>query len=277
MMQALLRWVIPLGGLLVVGPLAGMCTAGLRLADGSDRATLLVSTSPMMGLVLGAVAIALAAAVGMVGARLINVSYGLFSAGLTLAWAAWGTGDIDAIVRSYQAATPLWRLAAEGAIVGSLGVGACWLILRAGRRPGATPAPVFEEGNVWALRGRGLAACLLGAGVVAWLFAPESMKGQTFAAAAFGGMFGAFALKMAARGVTPLVVFVGVAVLATAGPAVASFYYAPASGFVKAVYAGSPGGALPLVRILPLDWLAGALVGVPIGLSWGGAMTEHAK
>lgn len=276
MMQALLRWVMPLGGLLIVGPLAGMCTAGLRLADGSDRATLLVSTSPMLGLVLGAIAIGLAAVVGMAAARLINASYGFFSAGLTLAWAAWGTGDLDAIVRSYQAATPLWRLAAEGAIVGAMGVGACWLILKAAKPHGHTD--VAHEGeNQWMLRGRGLAACLVAAGAAGWLFAPESLKGQTFAAAAFGGMFGAVALKMTARGLTPLMVFVGVAVLATAGPAVASFYYAPASGFVKAVYAGAPGGALPLVRILPLDWLAGALVGVPIGLSWGGAMTEHAK
>jgi hypothetical protein len=154
-----------------------------------------------------------------------------------------------------------------------VGGGACWLIQEAAR--GEKKPPVVEEDGAWALRGRGLAAGVVAAGVAGWLFAPESLKGQTFAAAAAGGMFGALALKMAARTVKPLWVFVGVAVLACAGPAVAAVYYGTGTGIVRPVYAGLHGGVLPLVRILPLDWLAGALVGVPIGLSWGGAMTEH--
>lgn len=273
MLQQLLRWVLPLAGLMVVGPLAGMCTAGLRLWDGSDRATLLVSTSPVSGVVLGVVAIALATAVGVVAARLINASYGFFTAGLALAWAAWGTGDIDAIVRSYQSGAPLWRLAVEGAIVGACGVGACWLILRAAKKP-ATPAVVEFDEHVWATRGKGFAACLAAAAVAAWLFAPESLKGQTFAAAAVAGMAGALAMKMAARTATPMVVFAVVAVMACGGPVAAAVYYGSGANIVRPIYAGAPGAMLPLVRILPLDWLAGALVGVPIGLSWGAAMTE---
>ncbi len=288
MLQSLLRWVLPLTGLLVVGPLAGWCTAGLRLPDGTDSATLLVSTSPVSGLLFGAVAILLATIVGVVASRLINASYGFFSAGLTLAWAAWGTGNIDAIVRSYQSGAPLWRLAIEGAIVGALGVGSCALILKFAHKPKppqpATPAADTQthhavvhsaDDNPWSTRGRAFAAALIAAGVVGWLFAPESLKGQTFAAAAFAGMLGAVAMKMAARHMTPVVVFAGVAVLACAGPAAAAIYYGSGTGIVRSVYAGVPGSFLALARILPLDWLAGALVGVPIGLSWGGAMTDH--
>jgi hypothetical protein len=152
------------------------------------------------------------------------------------------------------------------------------LILKFAHKPkGAPPpAPPADDEGVWVTRGKGFAACLAAAGVVAWIFAPDSLKGQTFAAAAFAGLFGAVAMKMAARHyVTPLVVFCVVGVLACAGPAVAAVYYGSGSGIVRPVYSGAIGGVLPLARILPLDWLAGALVGVPIGLSWGGAMTEH--
>lgn len=273
MMQSLLRWVLPLTGLLVVGPLAGLCTAGLRLADGSDRATLLVSTSPLSGLVLGVAAIALATMVGVAASRLINMSYGFFSAGLTLAWAAWGTGDIDAIVRSSQSGSPLWRLAAEGAVVGALGVGACWLILKAARHVGEKSTPEFDE-QVWMTRAKAFGACFLAAAVAAWFFAPDSLKGQSFAAAAVAGMAGSLAMKIAARSATPLIVFAVVGVLACAGPAAAAIYYGSGNGIIRPLYTGVTGSFLPLVRILPLDWLAGALVGVPIGLSWGGAMTE---
>jgi hypothetical protein len=285
MLQSLLRWLLPLTGLLLVGPLCGLCTAGLRLPDGTGSATLLVSTTPGSGLLLGAAAIALATIVGVVASRLINASYGFFSAGLTLAWAAWGTGNIDSIVRSYQSGAPLWRLAIEGAIVGALGVGACALILKAARKPApATPAADAQtqlaaarsaDDNPWLTRGGAFAAALAAAGVVGWIFAPESLKGQTFAAAAFAGMLGALAMKMTARHVTPLVVFAAIGVLACAGPAAAAVYYGTGSNIVRSVYAGVTGSFLPLARILPLDWLAGALVGVPIGLSWGAAMTDH--
>lgn len=269
MVQSLLRWVLPLTGLLIVGPLAGMCTAGLRLPDGTDNATLLVSTSPGSGLLMGVVAILLATIVGVAASRLINAAYGFFSAGLTLAWAAWGTGNIDAIVRSYQSGAPLWRLAVEGAIVGALGVGACALILKFARN--APPrAP-----ETWTTRGKAFAACLGAAAVIAFFLAPESLKGQTFAAAAFAGLFGSLAMKMTARNATPLVVFCVVALLACGAPAAAAVYYGTGSGIIRPVYAGATGGLIPFVRILPLDWLAGALVGVPIGLSWGGAMTDH--
>jgi hypothetical protein len=204
---------------------------------------------------------------------LINMSYGFFSAGLTLAWAAWGTGDIDAIVRSYQSGAPLWRLAVEGALVGALGLGACWLILKAAR-PETRPATVLEDDLVWATRGKAFGACLAAAGVAAWFFAPDSLKGQSFAAAAVAGMLGALAMKLAARTAPPLIVFGVVGVLACAGPAAAAIYYGTGSGIVRPIYAGVTGSFLPLVRILPLDWLAGALVGVPIGLSWGAAMSD---
>lgn len=279
MLQSFLRWVIPLAGLLVVGPIAGMCTSGLRLADGGSSATLLVSTSPGTGILLGAAAIALATIVGCVGSRLISVPYGLFSAGLTLSWASWGTGNIDLIVRSYQSGAPLWRLAIEGAIVGALGIGACKLILMAAKKPPALPQGTVGtwgrgDENPWLTRGKALGACLVAAGVVAWLVALESTKGQTFAAAAVAGMAGAAAMKMTARHATPLIVFGVVAILACAGPAAAAVYYGSGSGIVRPVYAGTAGSLMPFARILPLDWLAGALVGVPIGLSGGNAVTD---
>lgn len=273
MVQSLLRWILPLTGLLLVGPLEWLCTSWLRLEDGSESATLLVSSTPVRGLVFGVLAIGLATLVGLAASRLINASYGLFSAGLTLAWAAWGTGTIDEIARRTQSGDFLPRLAIEGAVVGLLGLGSAWLIIRAGRSHPCSASDLHdpELPNPWPSRAKAFVACLLVAGVVGWLMAPESLKGQTFAAAAAAGMLGAMIGKMTARTATPLVAFAVVAVLAFAGPVAAAAYYGTGSSLIRPVYDGS---LLPIARIMPLDWLAGALVGIPIGLSWGVSMTE---
>jgi hypothetical protein len=60
------------------------------------------------------------------------------------------------------------------------------------------------------------------------------------------------------------------AVLGLAGPLVAKGVQG--SRLVEATYAGE---LLALARPLSLDWAAGALLGVPLGLAWAGAMLDH--
>ncbi len=274
MLKPLLRWIIPLTALLLVGPAAGMCTSQLRSVDGSGAATLLVCDSPVRGILMGLVALGLAAVVGVIASRVLTIGMGLFSAGLVLAWAAWGTGTVDDLIRQSQSTSTLWRLAAEGAIFGPLGLAVAWLIVRAGRHH--TPqqgAPGVGGANSWTVLAYSVGACLVAATVVAWIAAAEPLKGQSFAAAALAGLFGALACKLGGRTRLSLLISVAVvALLAVAGPAVAAIYHGGSDmAVVKASYANK---LFPLARILPLDWLAGAFVGIPIGLSWGTAMTE---
>jgi hypothetical protein len=133
MFKSMLRWLIPLGGLIVVGPLAGLCTYGLRATDGSSAATPMLSESPMMGMLRGIVALALAGGVGIVGTMVNGVRAGVFAAGLVLAWAAWGTGNMDDVIRHSQSGGVLWKLSVEGVVFGLLAVGLAVGLVRLGK------------------------------------------------------------------------------------------------------------------------------------------------
>jgi hypothetical protein len=68
-----------------------------------------------------------------------------------------------------------------------------------------------------------------------------------------------------------LAFFGAMAILGVAGPVVAAVLPGGNGGVVRASYAGT---LFPLGLSMPLDWLAGAFLGIPMGLSWAGSMTE---
>lgn len=284
MIQIALRWMLPLIALLAVGPLAGMLTASLHAPDGSHAASLLLSTHPLRGVLAGVGVLVLAGAMGLAAARIVSPHYGLFSAGIVLAWGAWGTGTIDAIIRarpaallpgpSAESATSLFGfLSLEAAILLPLAVALAWLILRIGRRPAPGSPHQPEPTEVRdASAGVGLIAALAVGGVLVWLIAQESNKGQTFAAATIAGVGAAVAGRLAAVRISAAVFVAAIALLAVIAPATALAVHGTGA---QPLLAAQGGLLFNLARPLPLDYLAGAFVGVPIGLSWAASMLEQ--
>lgn len=125
-----------------------------------------------------------------------------------------------------------------------------------------------------------LAASLIGA-LATWFVAVEALKGQAFAAAVVGSLLGATAGEMvassgrsdAARAPVPLF-FLAATILAIAGPIAAMAAHSGPAGVAQAA---TTAHLLPISRLLPLDWLAGAFVGVPIGLTWADALVDRAQ
>src|SRR5262249_39973802 len=123
-----------------------------------------------------------------------------------------------------------------------------------------------------------LAGAILGAAavcaVLAWFLAVSGAKGQTFMAALIGALGAGVAAQMVARSkdlhVTPVTPILPIALVALAGPLVAVALHG--ARLVDAVYAGT---VFSLARPLSLDWAAGAVIGVPIGLGWAGSMLDR--
>lgn len=284
MIQSALRWTLPLAALLAIGPLAWLLTSHLRTPDGGPDASLLLSTTPLLGLLCGIAALVLAGAVGLAAAKLISPHYGLFSAGLVLAWAAWGTGRIDVIARAHTTlasgppsdATFFLKLAVESLLLAPLALGLAWAMIRFGKPPAPHPEghhahhPHLPEPTalVDPRTPLGLLASMLVGGVIAWLIAQESLKGQTFAAAAFAGLFGAVAGRLVALQVSASALLFGVVLLGVVGPVIAMLTAGQQGALVRA----AAGLTFNLARPLPLDWIAGAFVGTPLGLSWAASM-----
>jgi hypothetical protein len=138
MLTLIARWSIPLVSLLAVGPLAASLVARLRTPAGGSHASLLVSSSPLVGVMIGLAVFAMATIMGVLGSRLISYRLGLFSGGLVLAWAAWATGRVDVMLLAARSTALLYRLALEGLLVGGLTIASAYAIVRASRRASKT-------------------------------------------------------------------------------------------------------------------------------------------
>lgn len=283
MLHSAVRWLIPILAFVVLGPVAGWLTASLRAPDGAPDATLLLSVSPMRGVLAGLGVFALALVAGAAAARMMSTRWGLFCAGLVLVWAAWGTGRVDHILGRTQSGSTLYTLSIEGLLVGALGIALAFILLRIPTIKRAAPLtelhqhfhvpPPPDEPRGFddkALPVAVLAAAAAG-GVAVFLIAQDSLKGQTFAAAAIGAVFAAAAGRVVSQRLSCVAFFGAFAVLMAASPAAATLVHSGSSGVLKAALANN---LFRLARPVPLDWIAGAFIGIPIGLTWAGSMIE---
>ena len=274
--KAVARWVVVLSTLFVIGPVAAWLTGMIRGEDGGHTVTLLANSSSLRGMLLGLAVMAIAGACGGVASRVVSRDMGLTMAGIVVAWGAWRLGTLETTVANTGDASILLRGAVEALIVGVGGAGVAAATVLSAPRGGKVvlrgsadddKAPVGRAGVVGALVG------VPAAGAVAWLVAIEPLKGQCVAAAIGAGIAAGAAAQLVASmwrvraGVlAPVVAVMGAAVL---GPIVARLMHDQVVSDAvahKLLGAGKPAS---------LDWLAGALIGSPIGLAWSRSMLER--
>src|SRR5438128_2735762 len=92
MLKAVLRWVLILGSLFAVGPLAAVLVDRLKDVDGGHAVTLLVNGNVGAGIAAGAVLFAAALMVGFIGSHFFSLNTGMAAAGLVLVWARFSEG-----------------------------------------------------------------------------------------------------------------------------------------------------------------------------------------
>jgi hypothetical protein len=268
MRQATIRWTIYILALCVFGPLAGMLTGSLRATDGSHAATPLSCTNTGMGLLMGLGAVGIALLLGVIAAKLQGVAAGFSTAGIILAWAAWKTGTIDDMIRTSQSGSPLIAQSLEGVVFGVLIAGvalAIWLM--GGKGDGKDLKQKLLHGA-----GTALPVAVIAGAAAAWFIAVTPIKGQAVFGAIAAGVVGAAAAKLVDGSITLPTLVVPIVALAVLGPlsgyAVAG---GTATGVVQASYAGR---LFPLANITALDWIAGAMIGIPLGVAWAASMVE---
>lgn len=253
-------WIVVALAVFLIGPLAGLMTASLHGTDGGPDATLLVSQRPALGIGVAAGIAVLALLTGYAGTRLASANVGLASAGVVLLWASARTGRVDTII-AIQRASPLPTFILEGLLVALLALVVVQVIRRAD--PNDRTEPALGRA-AWAL-----AAGLIGAGLTAWVVAVEPTKGQTIAAAIGAGIMGSAIARMVLLSIPPHLVLVLPAILAVAGP-LATTVVAD-----DVVTQSLDGTLFRLGWIPPLDWLAGALIGIPVGMAWTESVVEQ--
>lgn len=284
MRLSIIRWSLLAVAAALLGPLAWTATGSLRAPDGYLGTTALVSTQPFLGLLrlLGAGVLALG--IGLAGARLVSRRAGFAYASVVLAWAAFGAGTAESVLRSAQiVAAPAMgvavRLSLEAAIVGAATVAIAWLIGRAakGGPPQLNPALAVDRDGIAlgpeSAREPASLALAVGVGGVAaalaaWLVAQNGLKGQSLGAGVVAGVLSAALLTMLRPGLHWWAALVGPVLTGVAAPLAASVLHG--GDAVRGLYAASEAGSLLRAATLaPLDWAAGGLLGVPWGVGLG--------
>lgn len=268
MKQTVIQWIVLAVAALVAGPIAGRLVGMSHAADGAVNATALISESPAISIALYAAAFLIAGAVGVAGARFTTAGVALASTGIVLAWVAWRTARVEEVLRLTHSPSVFRTLAIEGLLLGVIGVAVAAMIVKVARKSAKEESDGLFSGHTLA----GVGAGVLAGAIVGWAIARSDASGQAFAAAIGSGIAAATIGRIVSMR-TPIVAFVVVgAILAVGGPALGAVMNG--SDAVRAAYAGS---LVPLARLMPIDWIAGVLIGVPIGASWAAAMVhKHA-
>lgn len=276
MRDAIVKYGLFYGALFFVGIPAWFLTHMALDPIGGHGSSLLNSGNVTGSVLLGLGAVVIALAVGLLAGKLLSAKGGLLNMGVILAWGASGLGTVRTIVMANTnpetgagTRTTLSHLAIEAVIVGALVVGATWLIERHARKGDDAPADDPKPG-AWITT---LLCGFAGSAVGVWLIAQSGYKGQVVGSALVGGLLGgliAHAVDQHAR-LWPIVA--GCVLLSVAGPVVALV----TGGSDANLHAAAIGGTISRwAQLTGLDGVAGACLGVPVGLYIGKGLLGHA-
>jgi hypothetical protein len=280
MRDAIVKYGMFYGALLIVGAVAWRLTSLATDASGGHGTSLLISNKPGLSVAMGLAAVLIAAAMGVLAGKLVSARGGLLDMGVVLAWGAYGLGTLRHIVIAKANAqtgvgtrTILTTLAVEAAVVGAIVVAAAWFIERTGKKD------VFEsvdESDKAGGAGGVLTTVVCGAAgsaVGVWLIAQTGYKGQVIGAAMVGGILGGIIAYAFDRGTKLWALLAGCLVVSVAGPVVALVSGGGDAALHGAIVAGT---VSRWAQLTGLDGVAGACLGVPVGLYVAKGLLGHA-
>ena len=260
------RYAVVTGGMILAGVICAPAAAFTVSPTGSLGPTVLQAESPVAaGLVVGlcfALTTALAAGVG----RLVNVVVGLFilGAGLAVLAIRWGT-----VADLAFSGGSLGALALETLLWGGLVAGASFVVFRV-----AGPVSDFGNGKEaegligrWGLRAFGAAIVVL---PVVWLLARSELKGQTLAAVTGGAMAVGLLARTLSPQAQPRVLFAAPCLFGAVG-------YLIGQAFIKeSLPEAFVAWSIPALCFpMPVDYAAGSLMGVAMGLGWARSFQQE--
>jgi len=267
-MEVVRNWIIMLAALalsiitfLLVEPI-------LLSPQGSFGPTVLQAQAPVAACLamLAALSVGTVIAVGI--ARIFHPSTGLLVLGIGLGWLA------------LQLQT-FHQVALHGSFNWLVLEGLLWaivvlvIVVIMARAIGPMVQPMLDPGEMipdWAASIEAIKMGAAGLAVlpVVWLIAQSPFKGQVLAATIIGSVAAGLVGRLVAPTVQPYLLFAGVCLFGALGQWVAGIMIPP-----DQVEAMVTSGALPHIALpLPIDYAAGSLIGVPLGLQWGSSFLQ---
>ena len=205
--------------------------------------------------------VAAATGVAAVVGRLVNAAVGLFVLGAGLWALRWRSGTAQDL--AFDSGS-LAMVALETALWGGVVLSATMVVFRiAGPLQDVAAADGPQPADRWSRMGlRGVGAGILVLPVV-WLVARSPLKGQTLMAVVLGGLVVGMVGRLLSPHAQPRLLFAAPCFFGALGHAVAAMTVSEPlpDAFVAQ--------ALPALSLpMPIDYAAGSLMGVAMGLGW---------
>ncbi|MHC4211304.1 MAG: hypothetical protein ACYSWT_16505 [Planctomycetota bacterium] len=252
------RYVVVFAGMVLA---AAVCCLAARFwvsPRGSIGPTVFQAESPVAAATATVILFALATALAAYVGRLVNAAVGLFVLGSGLWALRLRLGTVEELA---FAEGSLGLVALETAAWGLLVLAATLVVFRiAGPLSDITPEPPGEAPDGLGLRGLAAAVLVLPA---VWLIARSDLKGQTLVAVVLGAMAVGLVGRLLAPHAQPRLLFAAVCLVGALGHLLGMIVIQ--DGLADAFVAQ----AIPNVNLpMPIDYAAGSLMGVAMGLGW---------
>lgn len=262
------RYGVVFGGGVAAALICSAAVPFLVASTGTIGPTALQSESPVMALAATIILFALAAGLsGLVG-RYVNAAVGMFVLGAGL-WAL-RLKSATAVDLAFAEGS-LALVSLETAMWGLFVLGGAAIVFRiAGGLTDIQPADQAEATPWWKRHGLPGAACgvLVLPGV--WLFARSPLQGQTLMAVVMGAMAAGLVGRLVSPHAQPVLLFATPCFFGAAGTLAVSM---TTPGPLADAYVN---GMLPALSLpMPIDYAAGSLMGVSMGLGWAKGFLHH--
>jgi hypothetical protein len=272
MSSALIRNVALFGGMFLAGLICAQAAPFMSSTRGEAGPTIIAAASPVKAalafVIIALVATALACLVG----RIANAAIGLFILGAGVFVLDGRLAGIRALAYAQPDRSTLFLLTIETIVLAAFALGLVLIVFRA--TGGFRDVEPDEHGvrPHW-LRSDAAwrsAACGILALPAVWLIAQSPMKGQAIAAVVVGGTIAGLVARLIAPHVQPILIFASPLIFGAIGHVIAAF---TTRGPLDEAYIS--GGLSVFARVMPLDYLAGSLLGVSMGLGWAKSFLHH--
>lgn len=275
MRQAIQRNAAFLGAMALAGAACVLAAPAYFNPRGENGPTILSAQSPMVAALASAAAMAAASLIAAALARMVNAAVGLFAAGVGMFVLAGRMVSVREFAFANADAAPrvaLILVGLETILWSGLVLAAVTAVFR--MSGGLKDVEVNEFGvhphPLWSRE----AMTALGAGVLVlpavWLIAQSPMKGQVVMAVVIGSMLVGLTGRLLSPHMQPVILFASPIAFGGIGHMVAAVMVKQP---LDAAYVGQ---SLPrLAYAMPLDYVAGSLMGVAMGLGWARSFLHH--
>lgn len=244
---------------------AAACVAAIQFTispRGTTGPTLLQAQSPVAAVIAVTLGLLGATIVGAVVGRLTNALVGLFVAGAGLGALAFRFGSIEDLAFANGS---LKLLALETLIFSVLVLLSTIVIFKVAGPLDDIDPPDDDYKPIKSIAISAAAAILVLP--VVWFFAQSALRGQTMTATWLGGMIAGLAARLLTPQTQPKLIFASACLIGAVGHMIGAFVIGSATG--GGITSAFIVRTIPAVSMpLPIDYAAGALMGVSMGLGW---------